>query len=564
MQPTSCEIMEAVEKIENSAEFETKPRMRQFLRYVVTEAIEGRASRIKTYSISVEVFGRSEPDDVLVRTTAGRLRHSLNLYYNASGIRDKVGIEIPKGSYVPSFEYRSESSANASVSENNEILEEGSALADKRTSVFQYRRGLLACLVLAFFSVAAASTVFFFAGDRRPATSERTILIVSGVETGAEDGQQQNPAKFENDLVGGLLRGANTTVFEASSPEEVREIAERIYQRYVNPLVLQLSYGLVRGSQSVVVHWRLKDPLSNIIYWADSMSIKDPTLISLKNMAERIAFDINGSHGAISRLAETLSQRIDNNVRCQSRAGRIPLLATEMEQKDLIDCLTAYTADNPTKSDAWAALSIALSYFAETHPSNGHNEEKWSDRAKTAALKANESAGGSYLAKKTEAFSLFYARQYDKFKVAARKLLETNPNDPNLKIQLGSRLVRAGDYKEGRELLLSGMRDNPLEAPINYASVALSYIGDRDYAAALEATRNILPANTYIDAALQTVSYAGLGDMVSARAAWKKVLALKPNYDDHIVKDLRARGLSEELVASIMDTLTMAQLGSEK
>lgn len=100
-------IREQLRRILSSTDFVMPERIRTFLTYVVEESLAGRANRIKGYSIAVEVFGRDRDFDVLndpvVRIEAGRLRRGLERYYLLEGKTDPVVIDIPKGSYVPSF-----------------------------------------------------------------------------------------------------------------------------------------------------------------------------------------------------------------------------------------------------------------------------------------------------------------------------------------------------------------------------------------------------------------------------------------------------------------------------
>ena len=80
-------------------------RLRQLLRYLVIEELEGRGARLKAYSIATDVFGRGEDfdpgTDSIVRVEVHRLRQSLEHYYATKGVEDRVRIEIPKGTYRP-------------------------------------------------------------------------------------------------------------------------------------------------------------------------------------------------------------------------------------------------------------------------------------------------------------------------------------------------------------------------------------------------------------------------------------------------------------------------------
>ena len=106
------EIRAQLEQILTSTDFDVPERAHQFLNYIVTEALSGRADRIKAYTIAVEVFGRGvtfEPQsDPVVRIEAGRVRRGLERYYLTAGSSDPIVITIPKGSYAPAFSRRTE------------------------------------------------------------------------------------------------------------------------------------------------------------------------------------------------------------------------------------------------------------------------------------------------------------------------------------------------------------------------------------------------------------------------------------------------------------------------
>ncbi|MGO8264189.1 adenylate cyclase, partial [Rhizobium ruizarguesonis] len=56
--PQAYEIREQLERVVSSPEFPGVGLAATFLRYVVSETLEGRGNRIKAYSIAIEVFGR--------------------------------------------------------------------------------------------------------------------------------------------------------------------------------------------------------------------------------------------------------------------------------------------------------------------------------------------------------------------------------------------------------------------------------------------------------------------------------------------------------------------------
>lgn len=105
--PGVDQVLTALERLLSSQELHLSERNRRFLSFVVTQAINGSADRIKAYTIGVDVFGRDEAfdptTDPIVRIEATRLRAALASYYERAGADAAVRISLPKGSYVPAF-----------------------------------------------------------------------------------------------------------------------------------------------------------------------------------------------------------------------------------------------------------------------------------------------------------------------------------------------------------------------------------------------------------------------------------------------------------------------------
>ena len=105
------EVRAALDRVLNHPDFIAAPRLGAFLRFVVTETLEGRAGKVKAYSIATTVFGRGESFDPqtnpVVRVEAMRLRQALAHYYSTTGADDPVEIRMGRGSYVPEFARRS-------------------------------------------------------------------------------------------------------------------------------------------------------------------------------------------------------------------------------------------------------------------------------------------------------------------------------------------------------------------------------------------------------------------------------------------------------------------------
>lgn len=110
MTPTREEGLLQLERILASELFQNAGRLSRFLRFVTERALAGEGERLKEYVVGVEVFDRDQQYDPrldsIVRVEAGRLRTRLDQYYQGPGRDDALRIQLPKGSYVPSFELR--------------------------------------------------------------------------------------------------------------------------------------------------------------------------------------------------------------------------------------------------------------------------------------------------------------------------------------------------------------------------------------------------------------------------------------------------------------------------
>lgn len=104
-----------IEQILSNGDFDASRRSRDFLRFIVDEALAGRGDDLTQASIATRVFGRRDDFDPvvdpIVRIQAGRLRRSLERYYLLSGKHDPVRIQLPRGTYVPAFRAHAESEA---------------------------------------------------------------------------------------------------------------------------------------------------------------------------------------------------------------------------------------------------------------------------------------------------------------------------------------------------------------------------------------------------------------------------------------------------------------------
>src|SRR5262249_47761765 len=99
-------ILAHLDELLTSPPFAGSRRRQAFLRYVVGESLAGRGAAIKERNIAVDVFERSTDFDAhsasIVRVTGSEVRKRLAQAY-ASGLDHGVRVELPLGSYQPTF-----------------------------------------------------------------------------------------------------------------------------------------------------------------------------------------------------------------------------------------------------------------------------------------------------------------------------------------------------------------------------------------------------------------------------------------------------------------------------
>lgn len=105
--PYAPEVREHLNEVLQSPMFQASPRSRNLLKYVVERALDGEFELLKERLLGSVLFGRA-PDydtgeDAIVRVAASDARKRLHHYYEARNLGGGIRIDLPTGSYIPSF-----------------------------------------------------------------------------------------------------------------------------------------------------------------------------------------------------------------------------------------------------------------------------------------------------------------------------------------------------------------------------------------------------------------------------------------------------------------------------
>src|ERR1700761_7432948 len=107
--PPQDQCRQQVDKILHSDIFRIAPMLQQLMQYLSDRSFDNGDEPLKEYTIGVEGFGRPQnfdpKTDPIVRVQTHRLRQKLKEYCDSEGLCDPIWIEIPKGRYLPNFEW---------------------------------------------------------------------------------------------------------------------------------------------------------------------------------------------------------------------------------------------------------------------------------------------------------------------------------------------------------------------------------------------------------------------------------------------------------------------------
>ncbi|WP_439271275.1 tetratricopeptide repeat protein [Pseudochrobactrum sp. HB0163] len=321
--------------------------------------------------------------------------------------------------------------------------------------------------------------------------------------------------------------------------------------------ILQLEFTLDVNMEGGKIYWKLINPTSRLIHWADIIHIEkaDSTEKTIELLTERLAFNIAGNNGAVYKLKNIFSVYRREAADCISQTGRVALIDDATVALRTVHCLQSLVDEAPKRGDLQGLLSIVLNYYAEIVAASGNNAEPWFELARISASTALSLSPWSFYAREAQIYAAFYSGDNTRFHKISSQLLQDYPGNPALKIKIGSRLIRLGDYEQGRALLLDGMQNSQEADKLNYLSAALSYLGELNFQAAFIYINRVDSSDHYFVPAFKAVALAGVGDISAAKNEWQQVIKMKPDYENHMIEDMRAHRLNEALLNIIFRTL---------
>jgi TolB-like protein len=569
-QPAPAAVRQELEQILDSEEFVASDRLRNFLRFVVEEALAGRARQLKAYTIGVEVFGRDArfdaQNDPVVRVEAGKLRRRLELYYLGPGANDSVQIDIPKGGYAPSFRFQGRSEEKRNLPSNLSLPR---SLRPLRNRVFALGGLAIAGLVVLAFVVLKLQlpTLEALAGRTAPQERGPAIIVLPFDNLSASGADETLARGLTEELISNLMRFGELRLysvygsFQEEPTADPVELGKRLDVGYV-------IRGSVRRAPShvrLIVH--LVEVASGRHLWTETYD-RALTPEGVFGLQEQLAADL-ASHlaepyGIIHEVTADLFRRQRPETlsayECVLRAFAYRRQLDGELYADSRACLERAVQLDAHYADAWAMLAFA--YLDEYRFGYGPRagDAAALDLALTTARHAVDLDPDGVHGLLALSSVQFYRREFAEAEAVHHHLLSLNPTNPEVLAQVGWRTAFAGDWDEGIGYLRQAMVRS-IKAPDWYHLVmAFDHYRRGDYQTALAQMSNTAGTKWVFVPLTLAAIHGQLGNRDEAAGALDRAEALSPVVLRNPRAALEMHNLPEDLIDQLIEGLTKAGL----
>ena len=520
----------ALERILKSESFRSSPKVRDFLRYVVTEELEGRGYQIKAYTIGIDALDRPDSfdpqKDPVVRVLAGRVRARLEEYYKLEGREDPVRIVLEKGTYRPSFQ---------GAEQQSEIQVEQSQAppVPVSESAASSGRGLLSWRSAALFLGFVLAGLMFFLVDhyfRHHTDEDNRAMIAKPAQLPVVEVRPFNLllASHEADLVEGIRQQLIVDMAHFKSIRVRGGVADEAPSRTGKPPLPQADYlvnaSLLKGRNESGFIITLTRSHTAEVLWG--RTIRLPTNdaefhATMFGTVRAIVTQLASSTGAIQRDAlKRLSARYDSlaNENTSSYECLLHFYAFDQaKEKKLEDiarsCLTLLTSENSRDSNVWASFAFVL--FLDWTRSAGRDsmrDRKLFEKALRAAslavrLDPSNATAHEYLGSIQMAGGNLESAGW-----SYRRALELNPSKPDIYVSLGWQEILSGNWEGGMHRVSEGIDLSPSPAGWMFIPVSIDAFRKGKYQDALDQADMIVRAGDERGIVLALAAAAALGD----------------------------------------------------
>lgn len=589
--PSDKQIKEQLRHILSSQLFSKAAKLSDFLEYVVTETLDGRAGRIKGFTIANDVFGRNEPNaadaSTIVRVEAGRLRRRLIDYYNNEGKNTSICIEIPKGTYVPTFEFTESFSCKHIVadSDNTNDQNETQQLNFKKLSSKINNHRIIKQSIILLLIILVMFTSYWLLYSKTLAEEKTTDNDISQFDINLADipsimifpfeNHMANPSGkvltngFTEDIITDLAKLSGLDVIALSSilslkdsMNDYMEVAHRLDAKYI----LRGSFRDDGQSDNIRITAQLYDSLNDHQLWAERFEIKKSAPLRIRDgVSSKIIQGIAQSLTGITQQAKQ-STHVKNREAYDLYKQAMNLLNPPADSWRMMAARRAF--ERVIKLDSnWAGGYAGVAYTYAFNVWWGHSKEPEEElkKARDNARKALALDNSFGLANSALAFVHLSQRNFDKALLHSKMAIKSRPSDPYVLAFHGFILCASGDAKTGLAFAQRSMRIDPFSARtpfLNILAVINFHIGN--YNKTLELLERNIKRGGPIHAGTQSHQVAALvklGRMQEAGSIYN-IMTLYREEFNYIKWLKRSFKLEEDANKVLIELKKIAKVGS--
>lgn len=544
--PTPEDIREAVDRVTVSDVFARSPQLGAFLRFVVEAVLHGKADRIKAYTIGVEVLRRDvkfDPQlDPIVRVEATRLRRTIERYYAGAGADDPVIIDLPRGSYVPTFRWREpgapavDAVVSPSAMDWRGVLQSRFGLA-----------GLTAAVLVLAFGLGAALLM-------RGPTQQKETTSVTREPARAVTAAMLQPGNGMPSIYIEPLRVSGTPADQALSVDTLAEKIGDSFARFDTINVVysprtastdvpvtepradyRLAGAVEYGSDNANVQFRLIDVAEGNVVWSRSFDRIAP---SDKGVAEEqivfaLADSLLQSYGVIrsrDRAKQLVSNVGDPRYRCVLEAADSIRTLNAAEHERAKACIDHLTAADPSFAIGHTFLAILYGREYLFGVPQRSDAEPVLDRALRAARRAIELNPASSRSWIVLMVVLFHRHEVPEAFAAGEKALALNKYDTLPPAEYGGRLILVGETERGLAMMRRAVGTNPVRPSWQHFFLFMGAYLSGDMNDAAYQAGQITEANYALGHLARALVASATGDAERARQAIERLVALQPGW----------------------------------
>jgi adenylate cyclase len=586
-------IQVQLERIIASSAFDASRRNRAFLRFVVEETLAGRGDRIKAYTIGTGVLGRDEAfdpqADPIVRIEASRLRRSLERYYLMAGQDDPIRIDIPKWSYVPSFQrlHSVRDDCGSPHAYSPELPDEMppvlpahrearmararalGILTPRRT----FARGAWAALALMLLVIGLGTAIWVWNTATEPdaavagAAVRPSIIVLPFENLSGEPAKAYLAGGITEEILAGLAQFeelfvyARETGVRYSSVPGYQELHRELGVRYVLEGSVREAAGRIR------VTARLVDAATGVQLWAaayEEAGTGADLFRVQSDIARRVAVEIAQPYGIIAtadmQLMRGKSPESLSAYECVLQVHHYYRHMSAARVEEARSCLERATESDPEYADAWALLGMSYLDQVRLRTAPRSHDKDLLDHALRAAQRAAEIAPDGALAHRSLLLVHSFRGEVKEALAAGERAVALSPNNAEALAEFGMRLALMGQWERGIALIDEAIARNPAHPGWYHTAPALNFYRQGRYAEALEEARQIEAPGWVHNHTILAMIYGQLGQEEQARAAARQLLQLDPDFEENAWYEIQLRNFPAQVAEHMIEGLRKAGL----